>query len=109
MAIHQHESDVAKEPGPGHVGARLLGEDHGCIKGFCMGVAAYDCDDYDTPGVHEDQEGFYVVSGRGMARVGEEEFPIEPGTVFLAAKGVAHAIRKTGDESVKVLWAHGAV
>ena len=109
MAIHQQESDVAKQPGPGQKSALLVGEAQGCTNGFCMGVAVYHCEEYDTPGVHEDQEGFCVVSGRGMARVGDEEFPVAPGTVFLAARGVPHAIRRTGQDPVKVIWAHGAV
>jgi mannose-6-phosphate isomerase-like protein (cupin superfamily) len=109
MPVHNRERDVPKQPGPGHVGAMILDKAQGCVKGFCMGVAVYDTREFAKPGVHEDQEGFYVVSGRGVARVGQEEFPIEPGTFFLAAKGVPHAIRRTGDEPVKVIYAHGAV
>ena len=109
MAIHNCECDVEKVPGPGHMGALLLSEEHGCVAGFCVGVSEYVCDEYPKPGVHEDQEGFYVVGGRGMAKVGDEEIELKPGVVFLAKAGVAHAIKKTGDEPVKVIWAHGAV
>jgi len=109
MAIFQHESDVPKQPGPGQISATILGEEHGCVKGFCMGVAVYDVTEYAKPGVHEDQEGFYVLSGCGTAKVGDEEIALEPGVFFVAGKGVPHAIKTLGDEPVKVVYAHGAV
>ena len=109
MAVYQHEDDIPKQSGPGQVSANILGAAHGCVKGFCMGVAVYDTTEYATPGVHDDQEGFFVVSGEGMARVGDDEFAVRPGLYFVAAKGVPHAIKTTGNEPVKVIYAHGAV
>ena len=109
MAIHQNEADVEKIKGAGHWVALFRGLDNRLVAGFCLGVSEYDCGEYPEPGVHEDQEGFYVISGQGMARVGDEEIELKPGTVFLAGKGVPHAIKRTGDAPVKVIWAHGAV
>jgi len=110
MAIHVNEKSVLTPQPNGLPGGVLIGEAHGAVKGFCMGIAYYDQEHYLTPGVHEDQEGFYVLEGTGMARVGQEEFPVRPGVSFLAAKGVPHAIRKDPRSApVKVLWAHGAV
>lgn len=62
----------------------------------CSGCNAsvnfYHCEEYPTPGVHSDNEGFYVIQGKGMARVGEEEAAICAGSFFYAPAGVPHAI-----------------
>lgn len=107
MPIHAHEDEVnTKAPG----GARLIGRDQGAVKGFCIGITYYDNEEYNPPGVHEDQEGFYVLSGRGAAKVGGEEFPIRPGSAFIAQKGVPHSVKKSaGSKPVKLLWSHAAV
>jgi mannose-6-phosphate isomerase-like protein (cupin superfamily) len=107
MAIHvQEDDDLSKRPG----GARLIGPEHGATKGFCIGITFYDQEVYNPPGVHDDQEGFYVLAGEGTAKVGGEEFDIRPGTAFIAQKGVPHSVKKKpGSRSVKILWSHGAV
>ena len=107
MPIHVNEAEALKgKP----AGGLLIGPDHGATCGYCLGIATYDKEDYGTPGVHEDQEGFYVISGRGMAKVGDEEFPLRPGTAFIAQKGVPHQVKKApGAKPVKLLWSHGAV
>ena len=91
-------------------GGRLIGPEHGAVNGFCMGVSYYEDAEYREPGVHEDQEGFYVLEGQGTARVGNEEFPVAPGTAFIAARGVPHTMKRDEESGpIKVLWAHGAV
>jgi mannose-6-phosphate isomerase-like protein (cupin superfamily) len=107
MAIHVSEDEVFKgKP----AGGLLIGPEQGAARGYCMGIVIYDKEEYGAPGVHEDQEGFYVISGRGIAKVGDEEFPIRPGTAFIAHKGVPHSVKKSpGSMPVKVLWSHGAV
>ena len=88
----------------------LIDEENGAVNGFCIGVSYYSDACYGEPGVHDDQEGFYVLDGNGMARVGSEEFPVAPGTVFIAGKGVPHSVKRdTESGPVKVLWMHGAV
>jgi len=110
MSIYKHEEDLVYEQSSGHRGGILIDEVNGAENGFCMGISCYETEVYGNPGIHDDQEGFYVIEGSGMAKVGEEEFPICPGTAFIAPKGVSHSIKK-GDTSkpVKVLWCHGAV
>ena len=107
MLIHVHEDEALKGKSAGGL---LIGADHGATRGYCIGIAIYDKEEYNPPGIHEDQEGFYVLSGRGMAKVGGEEFPIRPGTAFIAQKGVPHQVKKApGAKPVKLLWSHGAV
>ena len=108
--IHRHEDDLPLDPsGKRHAG-KLVDESHGAVQGFCIGITYYDQESYGPPGVHEDQEGFYVLEGTGTARVGDQEFRVRPGLGFLAAKGVPHSLKKDpGTAHVKVLWCHGAV
>ncbi|MFH1378475.1 MAG: cupin domain-containing protein [Planctomycetota bacterium] len=106
----KHKRKVEKLMAGTHSGHTLIDATHGALKGFCMGISFYEGTDYGTPGVHADQEGFYVLEGTGTAKVGESEFRIAPGSSFLACAGVPHTIKcDSPDEPVKVLWAHGAV
>ncbi len=106
--VNQREVEpIARE---GHVSYPMLNESHGCVNGFTSGITCYTMADYLTPGVHDDQEGFVVLEGRGWARVGAEEYRVEPGVCFIAPAGVAHAIKRDPDvDCVKVCWFHGAV
>ena len=110
MSIHVHEDNVARIKDKNHAGAELIGEQNGAINGYSLGIAVYYLETYTEPGVHDDQEGFYVVEGTGKARVGDEEFDIRPGSAFIAWKGVPHSIKKDpGSVPVKVVWSHGPV
>jgi len=105
MKIHVHESEI----GPA-AGGLLIGKHNGATSGFCMGVSCYASTEYGKPGIHEDQEGFYVLDGHGMAKVGEEEFAVRPGSCFIANRGVPHTMKRDTDSPpIKVLWCHGAV
>jgi mannose-6-phosphate isomerase-like protein (cupin superfamily) len=107
VGIHvQENAALTKQPG----GAQLIGPEQSATKGFCIGITYYDQEVYNPPGVHDDQEGFYVLAGRGVAKVGDEELEIRPGTAWIARKGVPHSLKKKpGSEPVKLLWSHGAV
>jgi mannose-6-phosphate isomerase-like protein (cupin superfamily) len=59
-----------------------------------------------VPGVHEDNEGFYVISGRGSIKIEEREYELIPGTAILVPAGLHHALRKTGNEDLKVFIYH---
>jgi mannose-6-phosphate isomerase-like protein (cupin superfamily) len=110
MNIAVHEDNVEMYRDATVAGAELIGQANGATNGFCVGVGIYYLDTYLEPGVHDDQEGFYVVEGTGTARVGNAEFAIRPGSAFIAQKGVPHAIKRDADSGpVKVAWSHGAV
>lgn len=105
MKVHVLESEVGPQ-----AGGLLIGKDNGATCGFCMGVSYYPLTEYGNPGIHEDQEGFYVLEGRGTAKVGDEEFAVQPGSCFIANKGVPHTMKRDADSGpIKVLWCHGAV
>ena len=110
MSCHTHEDNSPVIQGDGLIYKNLITEQTGAVNGFMLGVTEYYLEEYKTIGVHEFQEGFYVVEGEGMAKIGDEEFYIRPGASFIAAKGIPHSIKKaSGSGSVKVVWVHGAV
>jgi quercetin dioxygenase-like cupin family protein len=58
--------------------------------------------------VHADQDKMYVVlAGRGEAQVGDEVHDVEAGDLVLAAAGVVHGLKNTGDEPFSVLVVFG--
>ena len=85
----------------------LLTEANGCVHDCMTGITHNCLCDYPAPQAHPFQEGFYVVSGTGIAKVGDQEFPLRPGVSFLAPAGVYHAV-KTDDPAVPVIvfWFH---
>ena len=110
MNTHVHEDLATREGDDNAVGAELIGKNNGALNGFCLGIAVYYTDQYGEPGVHDDQEGFYVLEGTGKVKMGNEEFEVWPGSAFLARKGVPHTIKRNpGSVPVKVVWSHGAV
>ena len=51
------------------------------------------------PDVHEKEDHvFYVLSGRARAKVGDDEFEVEPGDALYVPKGVNHDFRIVGGE-----------
>ncbi len=89
---------------------RLLGEDNGCMAGCCSGISVYSSTEYGFAGAHEDQEGFFVLSGEGYAKLDDLEFEVFPGTSFVALPGVKHTVKaKNSDEPVRVFWFHSAL
>jgi len=51
-----------------------------------------------------EQEVWYVVSGRGRVRIGDEEAEIRPDTVVVAPAGIPHQLISEGDEDLKAIW-----
>ena len=104
-----HE-DALPRDAQGRPAGRLIGPEQGAVRGFSIGLGFYDNHDYLAPGVHDDQEGFYVLAGTGTAQVGGAEFTIRPGAAFLAPAGVPHRMKRDrGSVPLRVLYAHGAV
>lgn len=54
--------------------------------------------EYPEPGVHDDHEGFYVVSGRGWLLIADQEYELTPGTAMFAPAKTPHAIKSSGGE-----------
>lgn len=110
MSIHNHENQIQFHQADNHQGGTLIDAMQGAQNGFCMGISLYTSSDYGKPGIHDDQEGFYVIEGSGTARVGDQEIPLCSGSGFIVPAGTPHSLKKDPAATVlKVLWAHGAI
>ena len=87
----------------------LLNSVNGCTAQCRSGLLYYRQTAFLQGGVHDDQEGFYVLEGHGRAKVGDCEFPISPGSCFVAPAGKEHYICRDGDcPYVKLFFFHAA-
>ena len=61
--------------------------------------------------VHENaEEILYVLSGRGRARVADEEFDIGPGDIVFMPVGAEHYFKNTDPkEEMETIWLYGGV
>lgn len=58
-----------------------------------------------TPHAHADMhEVFWVVAGRGEARVGCETLPLEPGVCLVVEPGEEHTVACTGADELVLLY-----
>jgi len=56
---------------------------------------------------HPNAEEFeYLVSGRGVARVGDADVELGPGEVVFVPKNDYHGFENTGDEAVFMIWGY---
>ncbi len=85
----------------------LFAEQNTPIMGCSAGIGVYPNTEYPPLGVHQDNEGFYVVCGSGTGIVGAQEQAIVPGSFFYVPAGEPHAVKKDVDaEDLKVLLFH---
>ncbi len=102
--------DEVLREGGARTGFYLLDERHGCVNGCCCGVSLYTRDEYGPQSSHDDQEGFFILEGRGRALVDGEEIVLEPGVAFIVPAHIPHAMKKDPDcPCCKALWFHAAV
>ena len=88
----------------------LLSAENGCLAGCSAGLLVYTQEEFRQGGVHEDQEGFFVLEGRGRALIGESEFPLSPGSCFIVPPGLYHSIKKDpACVHIKLFFFHAAV
>jgi mannose-6-phosphate isomerase-like protein (cupin superfamily) len=107
---YSNEKELGYNKSNNHHAAELIGAQNGAANGFCMGISIYFSNEYGIPGIHADQEGFFVLEGEGYAQVGGEEFEIAPGTAFIAKAEEPHSVKKKNNSvPVKLLWVHGAI
>ena len=105
-----HLDEALKRRDPNKASFDLLTQENGCMAGCKSGITITNKTEFGKFGVHDDQEGFYVLEGEGYAHIGDEEFEIFPGTSFIALPGVEHGIiSKSADKPVKVFWFHSAI
>ena len=88
----------------------LLDKANGCVSGCRCGVTVCRKTEFGNGGAHEDQEGFFVLSGKGMAKVGDTEFEVHEGVAFIVPAQVNHTLRSVSPkEPLLVFWFHSAV
>jgi len=56
-----------------------------------------------TPHTHYTQETIFYIEGRGLARVGEREVRIMPGTMLVVPPGTVHSTIREGNEPLRYL------
>lgn len=101
------ENAVEQYSGGGHGSYLLLDESNGCENQCATGISYYKSTEYTEKAYHDFQEGFYVISGTGMAAVGEQEFSIREGMTFIVPKHTAHQLKaEKRDVPLYVFWFH---
>jgi mannose-6-phosphate isomerase-like protein (cupin superfamily) len=67
-----------------------------------MGLYVLPAGGTDPQNPHSEDEVYYVVSGRGKIRVGDEDRPVQAGSVVYVAKTVEHRFHSI-EEELRVL------
>ena len=71
-----------------------------------VGLAIWPAGSTDRQKPHLEDEVYYVISGRGSIRVGDEDRPVKPGSLVFVAAGVEHRFHDIADDlRVLVFWA----
>ncbi len=110
MQIFVNQADIGPVKFDEYDYVPLLDAENGCRAGCRTGLLMYTQLEYIQGGVHEDQEGFYVLEGTGKALVGESEIPLCPGTCFIVPPGLYHYIKRdAGCSRIKLFFFHAAV
>ena len=60
------------------------------VPALSVGLYILPADGTDPQQPHSEDEVYYVVSGKGMIRVGDEDRPLQAGSVVYVATGVEH-------------------
>lgn len=103
--------EATKKKNPAKAAMKLLTEENGCVNGCCSGITECRETQYGPrPGIHDDQEGFFVLEGEGFVKLDDMEYAVKPGDSFIALPGVAHSLRvKEGCDCLKVFWFHSGI
>jgi D-lyxose ketol-isomerase len=110
MELLVNQSDVTPVQFEEYEYIPLLSEENGCRAGCRTGLLMYTQEEYRQGGVHEDQEGFFVLEGKGKALIGEKELSLSPGACFIVPPGLFHSIKKDPTCSyIKLFFFHAAV
>ena len=92
-----------------HLVYPLLNASHGLTAGANAMVALYTSREFVITGTHDDQEIFYVIEGRGHAKVGDDEIAIGPGSCFFVPPHTVHGIKSDPDcPGVRAFFVHAA-
>lgn len=88
----------------GHYSFPLLSEKNGCVKGCNSGICVYENTEYLPATVHNDQEGFYVLEGKGTACINRQEFEVEKDMSILVPASTSHQFKCCDAEKPLVMF-----
>ncbi|AEV29239.1 cupin domain-containing protein [Sphaerochaeta pleomorpha str. Grapes] len=91
---------------PGAISQIVFDEENSPITGFSAMVNEFQNTEFLPFGIHEDNEGFFVLEGTGSMIVADEEFAISAGFSMIVPAHTVHAIRKTGEAKLKIFLFH---
>jgi len=75
-------------------------------KELSVGLAIWPAGATDRQRPHREDEVYYVISGRGVIRVANEDRPVRSGSLVFVAAGVEHRFHDVEEDlRVLVLWA----
>lgn len=71
-----------------------------------VGLAIWPAGSTDRQQPHHEDEVYYVITGRGILKVADEERAVKPGSLIFVAAGVEHRFHDIVDDlRVLVFWA----
>lgn len=83
----------------------LLSPDRGVTKNISLGMTLLPPNSSSSYHAHdEEEEIWYVISGRGKAIIGNKEFLIERDVALYIPPKTQHQLVNTSDETLKILW-----
>ena len=91
---------------PGAYSYPIFTEANTPVPACCAMFNIFFSEEYPQPGVHDDNEGFYVISGTGKMLLDGKEYDLVPGCAMYAPAGVPHAIKKVGSADMHVFLYH---
>lgn len=72
-------------------------------RGHSLSVRYVEVEGIVPPHTHTDEETIFYIEGRGLARVGEKEVRIKPGTMLVIPPGTVHSSIREGFEPLHYL------
>ncbi len=107
MKLSINEKEVEKIESFGHWGKPLIWEKTvGTKTGFEVGVGCYDATEFPETKTHDDEEAIFIIKGKGIAKIGEEEVELSEGVAIYVPAGVPHCIKRTGEGELKAVYCH---
>ena len=102
MQAHEmSELDPQPRDSDGHGYIDFLASDK-----LSVGLAIWPRGGTDRQQPHREDEVYYVISGRGAIKVGDENRPVQPGSLVFVAAGVEHRFLDIEEDlRVLVFWA----
>ncbi|OGM01763.1 hypothetical protein A3K72_01060 [Candidatus Woesearchaeota archaeon RBG_13_36_6] len=102
-----NEEEVEKIQSFGHWGKPLIWEKSVGIKsGFELGVSSYYAKEFPKSKTHEDEEAIYIISGDGVAKIGDKKFKLKKSTAIYIPSNTPHCIKNKGKKALKAVYCH---